>query len=113
MSWPDTLDVNGTIYSRETMSDGWVYRVTGVTNPHFSIHGVVGKYSWGFDEWKRDSGGFHLRYGASGRLWEYNRGEPDPFMTQGGGKTTNKGAEEPQANALAKAFWQACDAHGR
>lgn len=104
MAWPDKLSINGSTWQREPCSDGFVYRVPNVTNPHVTIHNVTASE---FDWWLKN-GGFHLRYSSAGSLWEYCRGEPDPFMTQSGQKTTNKrGGEEPQANALAKDFWTA------
>jgi hypothetical protein len=112
MSWPSTLTVGAETWTRENCSDGYVYRVQNVTNPHVTIHGVRGSSATvDFYDWRRTGGLFHLRYISSGKVWEYQRGEPDPFMTQGGVKTTNKGAEEPQANSLAKSFWGACQAY--
>ncbi len=103
MAFPAKISVNGSEWTRESCSDGWVYRVSGIQNPHVTIHGE----SDDFEGWLR-RGGYHLRFSSAGGLWEYNRGEPDPFCTQSGKKTTNKGGgEEPQANQLAKDFWAA------
>jgi hypothetical protein len=107
MAFPTTVNVNGSVWTRESCRDGWVYRVTGVQNPHVTIHDE----STDFYGWLR-RGGYHLRYSGASGLWEYNKGEPDPFGTPGGSLTTNKGAEEPQANALAKEFWKAIKALG-
>lgn len=104
MAFPTTITINGATYTREDCSDGLVYRMSGVNNPHVTIHGVK---SADYDAWLR-CGGYHLQYTSMGGLWEYNAGAPDPFQTQSGKKTTNRtSAEEPQANQLAKDFWAA------
>ena len=72
MAFPQTLTVDGTTWNRESCSDGWVYRVTGINNPHVTIHGVSDDFYW----WKSSSGEFHLRYSSAGSLWEFKRGEP-------------------------------------
>jgi hypothetical protein len=113
MSWPEKLTVGTETWNRETCSDGYVYRVTGVSQPHVTIHNVTSPTKVDFYEWRRTSAVYHLRYYATGKLWEYERGEPYAFTTQSGKKTTNTGGEEPQANELAKAFWKACDEHDR
>lgn len=102
MSFPSSLTLNGQTWSRESCSDGWVYRVTGVQNPHVTIHDVADD---DFYQWLR-TGVYHLRYSSAGGLWEYQRGEPYAFKTKSGKNVTNKtGGEEPQANSLAKDFW--------
>jgi hypothetical protein len=106
MAWPTDIKVNGNTWTRESCNDGFVYRVTGVNNPHVTIHNVTAD---DFDWWLRQ-GSFHLRYSSAGKLWEYQRGEPDAFASVSGKKTTNVGAEEPQANQLAKDFWAAINA---
>lgn len=104
MAWPTTLSIDGSTWQREVCSDGFVYREAQVDNPHVTIHNVTAS---DFEWWLRN-GEFHLRYSSAGGLWEYQRGEPNPFATQSGRKTTNRsGAEEPWANALAKTFWKA------
>ncbi len=110
MPWPESLNINGATYTRETCSDGYVYRVSGVDCPHITIHNVTSPAEVTFDDWLR-YGEYHVRYVSSGRLWEYQRDQPNPFMTPSGRATTNKGPEEPQANALAQAFWAAMQTH--
>jgi hypothetical protein len=104
MAWPQTVSINGAQWHRESCSDGFVYRVPSIMNPHVTIHNVTAD---DFEWWLRN-GEFHLRYSSAGGLWEYQRGDANPFTSTAGRKTTNRGgSEEPQANALAKDFWTA------
>jgi hypothetical protein len=98
MPFPSSVLIGINTYTRESCSDGFVYRVTGITNPHVTIHGVKSDDYW---TWLRD-GSFHVSYGH-GDLYEYRQGDPDPFI--GGKKATNKGTYKNDANSLAKKFW--------
>ena len=83
LAWPDTIQVRtvamGALaaWHLEASNDGVVYRVTGVNNPHLTLHNVaVGPWQWG------QNADLHLR-AADGRLWDYVRRQFSPFLHHG------------------------------
>lgn len=100
MPFPSSIVVGTETWSRETCSDGFVYRVTGIQNPHITIHGASDDK---FRDWTSYPV-YHVIFGT-GDIHEYIRDEVYAF--EGGKKSTNKGRNRDDANALAGNFWAA------